>query len=444
MLIEFSFANYRSFRDLQKFSMLAAPLRSNDAGLEEGNVFEVDGLRLLKSKAIYGQNASGKSNITKALAAFHVMVSRSVSIERLPLDIWEERFGLLTGWDDEPIFFQMLFMHEKVIYRYGFQLKEGKIDSEWLFGRLNKQEVKFFKRGSEGMDISETNFKGAKAFVELSLSGEHEIFRPGSLFLTGAALMGNKQAIAIREGIARVMLVNGLEDRQAIQLSMAMLDNGKKRERDAIRKLIEVADPSIKDLKLMEIPEEILSGLPTPLQESIKSKDGSLGKMLYSFRDRYDENGILIERIPTNFDDWESAGTKKFFAISGIVLSALTLGRPLIIDEFDARFHPALTEKLIQVFHNSETNPHNAQLIFVTHDASLLSRIELRRDQICLIDKDKFGISNLHTLIEYKGVRKDASYEKDYLQGKYGAVPFLGEIDHIISSLLADDISDIE
>jgi len=440
MIIEFSFENLRSFRDIQKFTMQAAPLRANDSGLHEGNVFtSVNDIRLLKSKVVFGPNASGKSNIIRAFRYFISMVKSSVTEERLPYHIWNDRFGLVTDWDDQPVYFQAIFICEGIEYRYGFTLINGLIQSEWLFGRPNVQEVKFFVRTPDNLEISDTNFKEARVYQDLMRNGKHEIFRPQSLYLTGMALMGNTQAQTIRDAITGIILIDGLSDRNAAVFSMNTLESGDERTADTIRQLISAVDPSIKDLQLL-MPSDSFN-VDNALIQDVGGNKIKVIKSLYSYRELYDVDGKLVEEIPTLFGEWESGGTKKLFDISGLVLHALKNGKPLIIDEFDARLHPSLSLAIIQLFHNPRTNPFNAQLIFATHDASLLSRTDLRRDQICLVDKNKFGISSFLSLIEFKGVRKDSSYEKDYLQGKYGAIPFLGNFDHIIESLLADDES---
>jgi len=113
-----------------------------------------------------------------------------------------------------------------------------------------------------------------------------------------------------------------------------------------------------------------------------------------------------------------------------MILQALNENSPLIIDEFDARFHPLLTKKIVELF-NSDSNK-GSQLIFATHDTNLLNAKLLRRDQICFVEKDKYGASHFYTLAEFKGVRNDASFEKDYIEGRYGAIPFLGDFNSVI------------
>jgi AAA15 family ATPase/GTPase len=430
MFIEFKIGNFSSFRDIQKFTMRAAPLRANDGGLEEGNVFETEGFRLLKSKAIYGRNASGKSNLCNAISAFILMVSKSVSMEGLAKKIWEDRFGLITNWDTQPVFFEYIFLLNHITYRYGFQILDSKIIYEWLFGNETGNEDQYFLRSPEGLKIEEKKIPGSGIYMEQALKGDNELFRPDSLFLTGAALNGNKFAGSIRDYITGLNIVDGMNDTASLQAAFGDLDKGTDEEREAIIKFVRAGDTGIEDLKLFEVPEHLKNRLPKEFPE--KSNDKIL-KTLFSFHSRFDANGQFADKKAVPFMDWESAGTRKLFAIGAKVLKLLRTGGTLIIDEFDARFHPNLTLKIVQSFHSEKTNPHHAQIIFITHDSGLLRRADLRRDQICFVNKDSYGISTLKTLIEYKGVRKDASYEKEYLNGNYDAIPFLDEMDWVLN-----------
>jgi hypothetical protein len=161
---------------------------------------------------------------------------------------------------------------------------------------------------------------------------------------------------------------------------------------------------------------------------------------LFSKHAKYDEKGNMVTRVSVFFPKWESGGTKKLFGLAAIVLQALEHGHTIIIDELDAKLHPNLTLKIVQLFHSDATNPHNAQLIFVTHDTGLLKRGSLCLDQICLVDKDIYGLSSLKTLIEYKinttGGNPNAIGE-EYEEGVFGAVPFLNSIDSVIFEMLA-------
>ena len=139
-----------------------------------------------------------------------------------------------------------------------------------------------------------------------------------------------------------------------------------------------------------------------------------------------------VERF--NLDRHESEGTKKLFYLAGPLLDTLSKGRTLVIDELDARLHPLITCVIIHLFNSNETNRQNAQLIFTTHDTNLLSNEIFRRDQLWFAEKNRQGATDLYSLVEFK-IRNDASFEKDYIKGKYGAIPFLGDI----SQLLGDN-----
>ncbi|WPQ63587.1 ATP-binding protein [Chitinophaga sancti] len=432
MFIEFHFGNFRSFRDLQKFSLEATPLRSNDSGLEEGHVFEEQSLRLLKSKAIFGSNASGKSNLAKAMAAFCFMVSRSVAVEGIPKGLWNDRFQLLSNWDDQPVFFQYIMLHKSIVYRYGFQILSGKVTYEWLYSGTGEHQAEIFMRTPEGMNINEKELPAMDNFIKQAQSGDSELFRTDSLFLTAAALSGNKFLGGIRDDIRRIMAVDGVYDDSALKYAMTAMVEGDEQQKEAIKSLLRAADTGIEDLEIAELPEHLVE---LEMKKEIStSMDGNKRKpvSLFSVHSKFNEEGEVVDKIIVPFGEWESEGTAKLFSVGALILEALWEGRIIIIDEFDARFHPNLTLKIVELFNNSETNPRHAQLIFVTHDASLLKRAKLRRDQICFVNKDKYGISTLTNLIEYKGVRKDASYDKEYLNGSYSAIPYLDKIDWVV------------
>jgi AAA15 family ATPase/GTPase len=437
MFIEFQIKNFRSFKDLQKLTMRAAPLRPNDDGMLEGNVFTSDNFRLLKSKAIYGGNASGKSNISRAFASFVEMVEDSVAFEGISHFIWNQRF-LLSAQTDEPVSFQYIFLLNKKIFRYGFEIKDAVVVNEWLYGssNVNKEEKYFTREG--GLSIDKTLFKGAELYIDQAMRAEGEVFRPDALFLTGAALNNVKLAVDIRNAIKSIFTIDGIDDEGVMKVAMRYLEKATDGERESFKKLLNSIDPGIVDFELRDRPKSSATSTIKPLANE-KSKE------LFSIHSVFDDNGTLSGSVAAPFALWASQGTSRFFGIAVLLLESLNKGLTIIFDEFDARFHPNLTLKIVELFHSQTTNPHNAQLIFITHDTGLLRRAELRRDQIGLVTKDRHGISKLRTLIEYKGVRKDASYEKEYLQGNYGATPYLDDMDlAIIQNLSAHGSKEAE
>jgi AAA15 family ATPase/GTPase len=417
--------------------MEAAPLRSNDSGLEEGNVFQLPDIRLLKAKAIYGSNASGKSNLTKAISAFSFMVSRSVAQEGIPAKIWDDRFKLITDWDNEPIFFQYLFLLNDVIYRYGFQILGPIVTYEWLYSGSKDNEIEYFLRTPDDLKVNEASFTTADIFITEAKKGDNELYRKDSLLLTAGALSGNKLLAAIRDKIRFIIGLDGAVDRTAIQYAINHMAHGSEEQKNAIRKLLNAADTGIEGLEVAELPEDILN------KTFPEGHSGKIGKPvfgLFSIHSVYNEDGELVRTMPVQFDEWESDGTSKLLGVGALVLDALKYGRTIVVDELDASFHPNLSLKIVQLFHDEKTNPNKAQLIFVTHDSGLLKRADLRRDQICIVNKDKYGISSLVNLIEFKGVRKDASYEKEYLNGSYSGVPYLDQMDWVITENIKDEL----
>ena len=157
-----------------------------------------------------------------------------------------------------------------------------------------------------------------------------------------------------------------------------------------------------------------------------------LSSTISTFHKKYDNGKPLDSYVIFDLDSRESEGTKKLFALAGLLFFILQNGNALIIDELDARLHPLLTKAIIQLFNSNETNPNNAQLVFTTHDTNLLTNKIFRRDQIWFTEKDKYGATDLYSLAEIKNIRSDASFEKDYITGRYGAIPFIGGLHGLV------------
>jgi AAA15 family ATPase/GTPase len=203
--------------------------------------------------------------------------------------------------------------------------------------------------------------------------------------------------------------------------------------KNKIINLVKTADIDIADINIKEddVPLEIIEKLPMP--EGMKKEiisDGGLKSISINTKHRkYDNNGNIIGEVIFELDKEESKGTRKFFAMSAPIIDTLQHGKVLIIDELDASLHPILTQHLIQLFHDKEINKKNAQLIFATHDTNLLKPYIFRRDQIWLTEKDKYGSTDLYSLAQFKGVRAKEDFERQYIQGKYGAIPYLGKFE---------------
>jgi len=426
MIEEFSFGNFWSFKDIQTLNMTAAKIKSKNALLDTNNVFPVNKeLSLIKSKAIYGANASGKSNVVKALVTF-IRIIRDSAKEEKALSLIDS-FQLSTETTSQPTFFQLIFRVGKTRYRYGFEADDKSIKSEWLFSTPSKREQPLFIREkNEIIEINQTHFEEGVLYQKLLENSKDQVFTDTSLFLTHLNSIGfAKLSKQIFQTISSITIISGLGHRGMYSIAGESLSDAIKKK--FILDFLKKADVGIDDLETVEVTNE---NLPDNVEEEVK-QELKKGKIIVSSRTQFDSSHKAVGKSDFSFGNQESEGTKKMFELSPFIYRSLKDGVPLAIDEFDSRFHPLLTKKIVELYNSPENK--KSQLIFTTHDTNLLSPELLRRDQIDFVEKDKYGASHLYTLVEIKGVRNDASFEKDYIQGKYGAIPFLGDFTNLIS-----------
>jgi len=433
-LQEFSFGNFRSFKEIQTLNLATAKIKSKHEIVDANNIIigeNIENTSFLKSKAIYGANASGKSNIIKAFVTFIRIVKNSVKDEKV-LNLIDS-FRLSTETENEPSFFQIIFWEKNVKYRYGFELTDKEIISEWLYGKPGEREQCYFIRDQdEIIEVDKTNFNEGekiKALLFDEENNENEIFRENSLFLSALSTFGfAKLSKKLIKSITSMAVISGLGHLGMHAYASESLSSKKKK--NYILNFLKYGDMGIEDLDTIEISSD---DLPSDLDDDLKKDFENIKtrKYLISSRKKIDENQKYVEDESFSFNVHESEGTQKLFELSPFIYEALKEKKTIIIDEFDARFHPLLTRKILEIFNSKENK--GAQLIFVTHDTNLLSSDLLRRDQIEFVEKDKFGASHLYSLVQFKGIRNNASFEKDYIQGKYGAIPFLGNFNKILN-----------
>jgi AAA15 family ATPase/GTPase len=436
MLIEFSIGNYRSFKDKVTFSMVAANIVAKEKELDENNVFAVDDeLKLLKSAAIYGANASGKSNIAKALSFMRWFMINSSKETQSTEKIGVEPFGLSIETEAQPSFFEIVFILDGKKYRYGFEATQENVVSEWLFVVPKARETRLFERGYDG---NSSTFNLSKRF---KAEGIYPKTRHNALFLSVAAQFNVEMAEKILDWLTkRLNIVSGLDDREHLNYAVKSLTEANDNKEEIIQ-LIKKLDLGIKDIRLKESEFDTYS-LPKDLRERLKkleklminAKEEYEDKKIYPINtahQKFDEQGNYISMELFDLEAQESEGTKKIVAIAGLLVDTLKSGQILIFDEFDARLHPLISKAIVELFNSKETNYNNAQLIFMTHDTNLLSNKLFRRDQIWFTEKNKYGATDLYSLVEYK-IRNDASFESDYIKGRYGAIPFIGNLSQIL------------
>jgi uncharacterized protein len=425
MLIEFSVGNYRSFKEKATFSMVAASVVSKEKKLDENNIFEVDDkLKLLKSAAIYGANASGKSNLAKALGFMMRFMINSSKETQSTEKIGVEQFKLSTETEAQPSFFEIVFLMNHTRYRYGFETTRDEIVSEWLFYVPSSRETKLFERTLD-------NFKVSSVYKARRIQQQT---RRNALFLSVSAQFNVEIAENILNWLANINVIVGINDRGYLGYTInCLIENENK---DEIIHLLKKFDLGFGDVKVEEseiTAESFSSDLPDEIKNFILKSSGGKGALVQTIHQKFDEEGKFLSTELFNLNDQESEGTQKVFALAGLLVDTLKEGRVLIIDEFDTRLHPLISCAIVELFNSHETNPNNAQLVFMTHDTNLLSNKIFRRDQIWFAEKDRYGATDLYSLVEYK-VRNDASFESDYIKGRYGAIPYIGNLNHLIET----------
>ena len=403
MIIQFSFENFLSFKEQATLSLVASALKENQS-LVDDIVFDLNGtnISLLKSAVINGANASGKSNIIKALNFFKWYVINSSKGVQSSERIEVESFRLSNETEKESSFFEAIFADENTQYRYGFELDANRVYREWLFQKINKRkskEVELFFRNGEEYSIHQKFLIGRELVAK-------KMVRENALLLSVAAQFNESVAVDIIKWLSDTTIVTKGNDEIIWEQAMKQIDNPKMRER--IVSFAQFADFGISDVRKID-------------------------NTLTSSHIQYDEQGNSVNNITFPFLKSESEGTIKYFMLAYPIIDALDNGKRLIIDEFDSKMHPLLTSKIISLFNSSKTNPKNAQLIFTTHDTNLLNAGLFRRDQIWFTQKDFYGATELYSLLEYK-VRNNAPYEKEYLMGKYGAIPLIGEFERLFNN----------
>jgi hypothetical protein len=314
------------------------------------------------------------------------------------------------------------------LYRYGFEATQEEVISEWLYYKPKTKEVELFYRDGDQIDFHESLFSKGKMVTTQGL------VRKNALLLSVAAQFNEEQAIAVINWFRNLRVISNVREyfsqRFTINRTKTPADKQK------IITLMKDADFGIQDIEVELMNEDnIPSHYPLSLRNKLiaEIKEGNMERVndiLFSHR-KYGRDNEFVHNVPFSLDKDESSGTQKYFNLLGPILDVLENGQVLVVDELDAQLHPNLLCRIISLFHSTEMNHNNAQLIFNTHDTNLLDSGLFRRDQIWFTDKDKYGAAKLYSLADFSSeeVRKNEAFEKNYIKGKYGAVPYFGSMD---------------
>lgn len=402
MILEFSVKNYLSFKDKVTFSMIA----NSNKGMDT-NYIETNGKKVLKTSAIYGANASGKSNLFKILTSVVLMLRLSNNYDiNAKLPIVPFRFD--NECLNKPSEFEIKFIVDEVRYVYGFIADKNKIYDEYLYYYPNGRETKIFDRTNvyeysysqrDEKTLKEIENKNAsnKFFLATATNWNYEKTKPAYDFLTND-----------------ILICSNLEELKSAAFGMyeANSDNLKEFAIDFLRK----TDFNIESYSIskVDIPQELLAGIPDFIIKNMQPKPKAYQVL---FKHKNSDNYLSL--------DEESLGTQIVFAFIPFIKDTLKNKKVLIIDELDRSLHPFLVQYIVEIFNDQEINKNGSQLIFNTHDTNLLDLNIIRRDQIWFVEKNsENGISDLYPLSDFT-VRKKENVEKGYMLGRYGAVPFI-------------------
>jgi len=420
MLIEFSATNFRSLRETQTLSMAASGYFKE---MEERNTFDT-GMkrlpRLLRSAAIYGPNASGKSNLILALSFVRFMILSSAKKIQEGEEFNITPFLLDHASKTKESEFELIFIEGDVRYQYGFALNKKRVLREWLIAYPEGRPQRWFDREYDSAAEQDNYEFGAKFLGGRLRQDWKNATRGNALFLSVAVQFNSEQLKPVFHWFQKRLRIIGspIFLHPGYSLSVCETEEGKKRVVDFLNASdLSIADLGVdkKHISQDDLPEDV----PNDMKEQIRKDKGKLEVIDLKFMHPNSETGELI---PINVED-ESQGTKNLFAFAGPWLDVLGNDKILFVDEIDSSLHPLVVHQLVRLLHRSGSK---AQLVFTTHDTTILSQDIMRRDQVWFIEKDKSNASTLYPLSDFK-VREHEALEKGYLRGRYGAIPIVKE-----------------
>jgi len=421
MLIRFQAANYRSLFDPVELSMVAV-----DRDRPEARPQEPLGESLLPVAGIYGPNASGKSNVVAALAWLREAVAMSLRTwdDAIPVDpfafslspdqssqfelelaIGGVRFEYLLELNSEKVLYEALFHYPKRYRRRIFEREEGVIFQQGVSGQAGVKEL---------LTPRTLVLSAARRFDDPLVGGfVNELLQVQTIGQSahrsyGASRRGSSNLADYYVSTMRLLLESGIQN----PLFVSPYDEGKYDRRDQVLSMLRMADIGIDDVDVVEeAMEQPSPGFPTPQRRRVRFL-----------------HHVGSGRTPLELDQ-ESEGTMTWFRLIGPLLEALRTGSLMVVDELDASLHPRLSAELLRIFHSPDMNPHGAQLVFTAHDVSLLSH--LNRDEVWFTEKRSDGSTRLGSLAEFAGerVRKSKDLESAYLNGRFGAIPNLDQVE---------------
>lgn len=420
-LLRFTIENFRSISEQKSIVFTPTDIKG-----EPHNVVEIGNIKYLRTIAIYGANSSGKSNLIEALRTMSKLVLNSVKMNDNE-ELLYDPYCLNESKEETPTLYEIVFVIDNLQYRYGFSNTNKQIYDEWLIRvEPTGSESDLFIRTEEGIGIDEKLFPEGKELE--SKTNDNRLF----ISLVGQ-LGGEISNSIIRFFSNGFSVLSGLDTKRYEDFTKIFLLKESPACTD-MKQFFSRIQLGFKDVRSHaysfdknDLPKE----MPEELKEELaKELEGKKQVKLFSSHGIYDDEGNITKIESFDFYKMESAGTQKIFALAGPIFHTLHSGEVLIVDELDAKMHPLISQELVKLFNDPSRNPHGAQLIFTTHDTNLLSSHLLRRDQIWFTEKDeqeRTDIYNMMQIVLPDGTepRGDGNIERNYIQGRYGAIPYI-------------------
>ena len=422
MLVEFTIDNFRSFGASMSLEMMASNGIKDNV---EGGFTDTANGKILNAISFYGANSSGKTNFLRALGLMRNIVLHSVRLndnEPLPYEPF-----LLSTRDQHPTTMEVSFyeLSDRALFTYGFSYNQSEIVKEWLRAKYPKKSAKtlFVRDYNVITQLDEVSFAEGKDKTNIKLNSNR-------LFLSLVGQLGGETCNRIINWFLRnVLVISGIDDSSYYRRTRKKVFEDKE-YKEGVNSLLcqmklgfdEFLAEKV-DMSNMPLPQ----GLPIDLISQIRNE---VYIEISTKHNVYGDDGEVVDTKLLNLDEHESAGTNKIFNLAGPIYESLKYGVTLLIDELDSQMHPLISWRLVELFNSTETNPNGAQLIFTTHDTHLLSNSLFRRDQIWFVEKNKQESSEIYQMLQATkylkhSPRNDSNYQKNYISGKYGAIPFM-------------------
>lgn len=411
MLIKFNFRNFKSFLNETEFTLEAGRITELPANTFSNNVGSEN---ILKSAVIYGANASGKSNIIHAFNFMREWVINSFQMPEIYGHIPLKNFKLSDKGRNGDSEFEVFIRINNKEYRYGFVMNEIEVKSEWLMVKKTVKSSKYsivFKRDLLNFESEQKEILNYDKFVQ-NLDKKTLVISMLSKFE-----IKDIQNVNLWFKQARVLDFGNINLERNMEISLPIRAKKSDQYLKNLVSFLNEFDDGIADIKI-----------ENELDDKNTFRNNIRGIDIYTIHRSIDSD----TQVELNLID-ESSGTRKMISLYNFLFNVLEFGGVLFVDELDAKLHPLLSRYIINLFHDDKRNIKNAQIIFTSHDTTILSNNFFRRDQIWFTQKDSLGISELFSLYDFEiddtKIRKDASFNRDYLSGKYGAVPRFKDIE---------------